>query len=134
MLSRMIWWTILAQPFRGEGKGLGIGIAVLTDKAGKINRGGAKPWGRPRLHPPHLETEPLEGGGKLQGGDLPGPACGIMDIADVDEAPEEGSRGDHNRPAAMKDACLIDDAADPPVLDNESLNEALAQVEAFFLF
>ena len=38
-----------------------------------------------------------------------------------------------DRPAAVKDARLIDDAADPPILDDETFDEALQQMEALLL-
>jgi hypothetical protein len=125
--------ALLAQSFRGEGEGFRIGIAVLTDEAGKVDRGGAQARGCSRLHPPHLETERPERGGQFQGGDLASPARRPADVADVDEAAEEGPRGDDHRPPGVKDARLIDHAADPPVFDDELLHQALTEMEAFLL-
>ena len=51
----------------------------------------------------------------------------------MNQSPEEGPRGDHDRPAGMEDVGLIDDAADPPILNDETLHEALKKVKARLL-
>ena len=51
----------------------------------------------------------------------------------MDQPPEEGPRGDHDRPAAMEDVGLVDDAADPPILDDETFDETLKKVKARLL-
>ena len=128
------WEALCAQFFRGERERDGIGIAVLTDKAGEVDRGGAQAgWGS-RLHPPHLESERSERSGEFQRGDFPCTACRVMDVADVNESPEKGSGGQHDRLAAMKNTRLIDNAANPTLLDDEAFHQPLAQVESLLPF
>ena len=57
----------------------------------------------------------------------------IPDAADVHQAAEKGPRGDHDRPAFVEDIRLIDNAADPPILNDETLHEALKKVKARLL-
>ena len=91
------------------------------------SRGGVPVFIRPISKP-----SPFRDCGQLQRGDLAGPARRIMDVADVDEPAEEGPRRDDHRPAAVEDAGLIDDAADPAVLHDEALHQTLPQVEPLF--
>ncbi len=145
MFSRMRRWVSAVVAEKKEGsrssrslsvvkeKGSGSGSLSCRIEPGKIDRRGAQPGGRPRLHPPHLEAEPLQGEGKFEGGDLAGAARRISRVSDVDQAAEKGPRRDDHGPAGVKDAGLIDHTADPPAIDDQLLHQPLTQVEILLL-
>ena len=63
----------------------------------------------------------------------PARPAGYRVLSDVDQTAEKCPGRDDHGPTGVKDAGLIDHAADPPAIDDQLLHQALTQVEVFLL-
>ena len=116
----------------GIGEGPGRIVPGLNLHRIKIDRATIDAWRSSGLHPSRFESQAHE---TLRGGDsgrLTGSSSGIVHITDMDLAPQEGSRREHDGFAEVTDATPHSDTANMPFLDEQLLHQSLTNVEVLF--
>jgi hypothetical protein len=145
MLSRMRQWVSPVVAAKKEGRRSSRSLSVVNEKgsgSGSLSwrtrreksidearsRGGVPVFILPISKPSSLRDEE-----SAREAISPARPAGYRTSPMWIKPPEEGPRGDHDRPAAMEDVGLIDDAPDPPILNDETFHKALKKVKARLL-
>ena len=115
-LVRVMWQSTcgsarLVGQFRKE---IGFAIARLAFQSGPIDRAPVEPRRCPGFEPAKRKTEPLETRRQAYARRLAGPPGGDAIVADMDQAAQEGSSGEHGRSAIEPLCAGRDDGLNPP--------------------